>query len=69
MILSKKLTGIAIIMSIFLLTTCEKKEQADNGDKTAPEGEGAQSGELMKRSEIDQKYKWDLTDLYASEDE
>ncbi len=66
--LKQNLAGIVLIMSIFLLTMCDTNEQPGGG-KASPEGKKAESGELMKRSEIDQKYKWDLTDIYESEDE
>jgi oligoendopeptidase F len=66
----KKLTqGLVMMLAIPLLTMCNNPEQKmdDNKAEAKVDATAGESKELMKRAEIDDKYKWDLTDLYADD--
>jgi oligoendopeptidase F len=62
--------GLVIMLAIPLLTMCKDPEQKmeDKAADAPKEEVAAESKELPKRSEIDDKYKWDLTDIYETDE-
>ncbi len=59
-----ELMGLIIIMTITLLSN--SVAYSENMESPEPDSKG-ESGELPLRSELADKYKWNLTDIYKSE--
>ncbi|MFC2130593.1 oligoendopeptidase F [Bacteroidota bacterium] len=62
----KILMGLVLTSSLTFLTMCKKAEQAND---TQQDTESESSKELMKRTDVDSRYTWDLTQMYKTEED
>lgn len=67
-ILRNLLLGLIVASFIPLFTMCKEKTEPESTDSAVSGESTGVAGELMKRDEIEDKYKWNLKDLYENED-